>query len=64
MAQITKRGFIAAYRRMDQVERERVKTHFTDMYSSAMFPDTFQFAERRLMWIREAENGSRKGASK
>lgn len=64
MAQISKRGFIASYRRMNQTERERVKAHFTDMYSSAMFPDTFQFAEKRLMWIREAENGIRKGASK
>lgn len=64
MAQMTKRGFIAAFRKMSPVERERVKTHFTEMYTSAMFPDTFQFAERRLMWIREAENGLRKGVGK
>lgn len=60
MAQLMQMGkteFVRKYRKLSEEEKKAVKRNLMERYRQAMFPETLEWAERRLLWIRYAEQG-------
>ena len=53
---MSKGEFIRKYKALGKYDRASVKSHWEGVYKNALFPETFDHAERVLLWIREAEN--------
>lgn len=52
---MTKREFMRLYKTLTAAERADVKKYWEDVYMHAIFPETLTDAERRLLWMKEAE---------
>lgn len=52
---MTKQQFIKKYRTLSEQDKKTVKQYHEDMLKSAIFIETFETAEKCLLWIREAE---------
>lgn len=52
---MTKAQFIKKYKTLSEQDKQTVKQYHEDILKSAIFPATFEIAEKCLLWIREAE---------
>lgn len=52
---MTKKQFIEKYKSLSPEDRQKVKTYYNDLMTSAVFVSTFETAEKHLLWIMEAE---------
>jgi hypothetical protein len=53
--QMTKQQFIKAFKKLSQEDKDKVKQFHEEQLKNAIFIDTFEIAEKCLLWIREAE---------
>lgn len=51
---MTKSEFINKFKSLSPQEKKDVINYYNDILKSAIFIDTFEQAEQRLLWIREA----------
>ena len=52
---MNKKQFIKKYLSLAPEDRQKVKTYYNDLMAGAVFVNTFETAEKRLLWIMEAE---------
>lgn len=52
---LTKREFIKEYKKLPSEKKQEVKRYHEVKLKNAIFKDTFEQAEKCLLWIREAE---------
>ena len=52
---MTKAQFIKKYRTLSKQDKQTVKEYHENMLKNAIFIDTFNIAEKALLWIQEAE---------
>ena len=52
---LTKRQFKKQFAALSQEDKNKVKQYHEDMLKSAIFIDTYEIAEKCLLWIREVE---------
>lgn len=52
---LTKTSFIRYYTTLTPEDREKLKTYLNDVLKYSLFLESFDFAEKRLLWIREIE---------
>lgn len=52
---LTKKQFQKQYAALSQEDKNKVKQYHEDMLKSAIFIDTFETAEKCLLWIKEME---------
>lgn len=52
---MTKQQFIKAFKELSQEDKDKVKQFHEEQLKNAIFIDTFETAEKCLLWIREAE---------
>lgn len=52
---MTKAQFIKQYNKLSDSDKDKVKQFHEDMLKTAIFIDTYETAEKALLWIREAE---------
>ena len=50
-----KHEFMNKYKALTAAERADVRNHWSDVYKGAVFVETMKEAERRLLWMKEAE---------
>ena len=51
---MTKREFLNKYRALSEQSKQEIKKYYEDLYKGAIFMETLELAEQRLLWIREA----------
>lgn len=52
---MTKQQFIKQFKTLTKAEQEQVEQFHNDKLKNAIFVETFETAERALLWIREAK---------
>ena len=52
---MNKKEFIKKYKTLSEQDKRTVKKYHEDMLKNAIFLDTFNIAERTLLWIHELE---------
>jgi hypothetical protein len=52
---MTKHEFITKYKTLSQSDKNKVKQFHEEQLKNAIFIDTYEIAERCLLWIKEAE---------
>ena len=55
---LTKKEFIKQYKQLTEADKKKVKQYHENMLKGAIFEDTFNTAEKCLLWIREAEENN------
>ena len=53
---MTKREFTKKYKALTAAQKAEIKTYYTDLMKGAHFVETFDLAEKCLLWIREIES--------
>jgi hypothetical protein len=51
---MTKSEFLKKYRALTEAEKAEVMAHWLDVYNYAITMETMEYAEQRLLWMREA----------
>ena len=52
---LTKKEFIKQYKKLTPEQKKEVKQFHEEKYKNAIFEETFNTAEKCLLWIREIE---------
>ena len=48
---MTKREFLNKYRALSEQSKQEIKKYYEDLYKGAIFMETLELAEQRLLWI-------------
>ena len=52
---MTKQQFIKQFKTLSKWKQEQAEQYYTGLLKNAIFQETFETAERTLLWIREAK---------
>lgn len=55
---LTKKEFIKQYKKLTPEQKKEVKQFHEEKYKNAIFENTFEQAEKCLLWIREADENN------
>ena len=51
---MTKSEFIKKYRALSDNEKQEIKQYYEELFKGAIFLETLEIAEQRLLWMQEA----------